>query len=165
MSEVFTDLLVLIPALMLLLHFVDGSRWSWGENHILVFTLENGTEYALHELVAMYPHALSRFRKELPLDEDRRVCELILSDKDNVIETIAAAFPPQLHVCEDHLIDLGDVLVEDEDFHGYFPTFGCSICKTDHTQSMEEIDWQDVAEDIAFESYREDLLMSRGEGE
>lgn len=160
-----TELLGIVISLVVLLHFVQGSRWSWGEDHQLVFTLDNGTRYALHELHALYPFALGRFSRELPLAEDRRVCTLILSCQGDVIEAVAAAFPPDFEVCADHIVDTGDVLVDDEHGHGYFPTYGCSVCLTDHTASMGEIDWEDVAADIAFESAREDQLMARYEGE
>ena len=160
-----SDMLCVFTSLVILLHFVEGSRWSWGEDHQIVFTLDNGTQYALHELQALYPDALHRFSSELALAEDRRVCELILSSEGNVIEAVAAVFPPDLEVCEDHIVDKGDVLVEGECGHGYFTEYACSICSTDHTAAMDEIDWQEVAEDLAFERYREDQLMARYEGE
>ena len=96
--------------------------------------------------------------------EDRRVCTLILSCQGDVIEAVAAAFPPDYEVCAEHIVEREEVLVDDVG-HGFYPTFECSICLTDHTESMQEIDWQDVAEDLAFERYREDQLMARFEGE
>lgn len=160
------ELLSITFSIVILLHFVEGSRWSWGEDHTLVFTTDIGTQYALHELQSLYPDALSRLRKQLPLQADRDVCALILSSKGDAIEAVAAVHPPDFDVCQEFIVDTGDVLVDDESVQGYFPTFGCSVCLTDHTASMHDvIDWEDVAEDLAFESYREDQLMARYEGE
>ena len=135
--------------------FVEGSRWSWNENHEISFEQVNGTMITVTELKAFHGDALKIFSKRLPLEEDRHVAELIIKNPEIFVEAVAHYYPPELDVCHDFIEE--DVEYDCDGPSG--STISCTICATEFPELGEEGYWQDVWEDMMVDAFIEQSRM------
>lgn len=150
-------LVELVAPLLLLLIIVDGSRWSWADNHDVQFELRDGDTMTVADMLQVHPDII-QWIATLPLldEQDRSIAEEILENPNDYIESIAESFPAPWEICEDTVEEVDTVVICEEEGSAEFPVYGCTRCGTDHSETVYELAREAEYEDQAFEAHRDE---------
>ncbi|DAC16120.1 MAG TPA: hypothetical protein D7I06_05665 [Candidatus Poseidoniales archaeon] len=146
---------IAIPLLFLLI-FIEGSLWSWSiDEHDILFEMVNGNKIRLDDMQNYHPHAIQWLTTSANIsEEDREIASVILNDP-LYVRSLAELYTPPYETCAEHLEMVGTELVCEEDGSMEFQIYECTVCGTDHSETMDELGREAAWEDEAFEAYRD----------
>ena len=147
----------LLATSLLMLIFVEGSRWSWADDHDIQFGLRGGETMTVSDMLDVHPDIIN-WIATLPLldEQDRSIAEEIIENPTNYIQVIAESFPAPWNVCEDTVEEVDTVVICEEEGSAEFPVYACTRCGTYHSETVYELAREAEYEDAAFEAHRDE---------